>query len=200
MQVTLTDLCDEMNNWFDTKSDGTKDRVFGTFTIENGSIDLSGTGIKPGQYYRIIGSVFNDGVWQYSIPEPEDSSEPSLGSEETEVTEVTDVTDVTDDTEDTENTNTAESDDEEPDEGLVDEVFDGAIWIMYVPRPVISLLADIQAWEDKYGPIVETPFNSESFGGYSYYKGYKNTMSTVASRWKSKFVERINKWRKRRNA
>lgn len=55
----LTELCQELRNWFD------KERHFGTFVIENGSIDLSEAGIQNGQYFRIVGSVFNDGVHQY---------------------------------------------------------------------------------------------------------------------------------------
>lgn len=64
----LEELCHELKNWFDRKSDGTDDRYFGNFTIENGTIDLSGTDIQPNQYFRIVGSVFNDGVYKY---EPE---------------------------------------------------------------------------------------------------------------------------------
>lgn len=177
-----------MNNWFDMRSDGTTDRVYGTFTIENGAIDLSDTDIKPGQYYRIIGSVFNDGVYQYPYP-PEE--EPEI-VEEQDSEQGTGEPPLTDDTE------TPESDEEE-EEGLIDEVFEGAVWIMYVPRQVMALLKEIQAWDEKYGPIVETPFNSETFGGYSYYKGYKNTMSTTGSSWKSQFKHKTQKWRKLRN-
>lgn len=195
--VTLTQLCEVMNNWFDTKSDGTKDRWFGKFTIKDGFIDLSDTDIKPGQYYRIIGSVFNDGVYQYLVPEVEPEPEPEV--------EPIDDTDDTEETEGTENPQpvtepeTPESEEEEEEDGLIDEEFEGAVWIMYVPRAVLTLLKDIQDWEEKYGPIVASPFNSESFGGYSYYKGYKNTMSTVASSWATKFSERINRFRKTRN-
>lgn len=65
----LDELCRELNNWFDENpKDGTKNRFFGTFIIENGTIDLSSTEIKSGQYFRIVGSIFNDGVYKY---EPE---------------------------------------------------------------------------------------------------------------------------------
>lgn len=64
--MTLDDICSELNNWFDTNpNDGTKNRHFGNFTIENRTIDLSETGIKTGQYFRIVGSVYNDGIHQY---------------------------------------------------------------------------------------------------------------------------------------
>ena len=54
----LTELCKEIRNWFET------DKVFNTFTIENHTIDLSDF-VQDGQYFRIVGSVFNDGVYQY---------------------------------------------------------------------------------------------------------------------------------------
>ena len=50
----LTDLCQEIRNWFD------RERHFGTFTISGGV--LTAPILPNGQYYRIIGSVFNDGV------------------------------------------------------------------------------------------------------------------------------------------
>ena len=64
----ISEICQELKNWFDEASDGTKTRYFGTFVIEDKTIDLSGTEIKSGQYFRIVGSIFNDGVYKY---EPE---------------------------------------------------------------------------------------------------------------------------------
>lgn len=61
----IDEICRYLNNWFDRKSDGTDARYFGTFTIADGTIDLSEIDIKTGQYFRIIGSAFNDGVYQY---------------------------------------------------------------------------------------------------------------------------------------
>ena len=59
----LTELCQELRNWF------VLSKYFGTFSIENGEInvtDLVADGsLLNGQYYRIVGSVFNDGVHQY---------------------------------------------------------------------------------------------------------------------------------------
>lgn len=57
MEKTLTEICDYLNNYFPTKKRN------GRFTIENGSI--AADNILPGQYFRIIGSVFNDGVHKY---------------------------------------------------------------------------------------------------------------------------------------
>ena len=54
----LTELCMELKNWFEIA------RVFGQFAITDGTIDL-GDAVQDGQYIRIVGSVFNDGVYQY---------------------------------------------------------------------------------------------------------------------------------------
>lgn len=53
----LTELCGHLRNWFD------RERYAGTFTVENGSVALPF--LHEGQYFRIIGSTFNDGVHQY---------------------------------------------------------------------------------------------------------------------------------------
>ena len=55
----LTELCQELRNWFE------RERYFGTFTIEDGQINLPDNSLQEGQYFRIIGSVFNDGVHQH---------------------------------------------------------------------------------------------------------------------------------------
>ena len=54
----LTELCQELRNWFE------KEKYFGTFTIEGGQL-TDGSYLQDGQYFRIIGSVFNDGVHQW---------------------------------------------------------------------------------------------------------------------------------------
>lgn len=59
--MELTELCKELRNWFDVN------RYFGTFTIAEGSISLPE--LQNGQYFRIIGSVFNDGVYQFPTSE-----------------------------------------------------------------------------------------------------------------------------------
>lgn len=74
----IDELCNELKNWFDETSDGERRRYYGMFHIENGSIDLVGTGIQEGQYYRIVGSVFNDGVHQH--PADDLTDETFIGS------------------------------------------------------------------------------------------------------------------------
>lgn len=48
-----------IKNWF-VLPDG---KHFGTFTIKGGGISLPF--LREGQYFRIVGSVFNDGVYKY---------------------------------------------------------------------------------------------------------------------------------------
>lgn len=71
----LTEVCQELKNWFDIK------RYFGKFAIVDGqitSLDDKTFSLQNGQYFRIIGSLFNDGVHKY---EPE-NKETDLKSEE----------------------------------------------------------------------------------------------------------------------
>ena len=55
----LTELCQELKNWFE------REKYFDTFTIENGAIIVPDGSLQNGQYFRIVGSVFNDGVHKY---------------------------------------------------------------------------------------------------------------------------------------
>ncbi len=153
----LTELCKEIKNWFEQK------KYFGNYVIENNMISSDDAqsipDLQEGQYFRIVGSVFNDGVWKYS---------------ESGIT------------------------------GLKDEkIFRGAIWAMAVPQDVIDLANDIKDWSDKYeavGSNAMSPFNSESFGGYSYSKsgGGSSTSGSGSgpTSWKEQFASRLNRWRK----
>ena len=62
----LTDLCQELHNWFELEKHP------GEYTIEEGV--LSASFLQEGQYFRIIGSVFNDGVWQYGVDQLTDET------------------------------------------------------------------------------------------------------------------------------
>lgn len=146
--MVLAELCKELNNWDFQKRAKKK---FGTFTIENGSIDLDM--VENGQYFRIVGSLFNDGVYKY------------------------------------------------PADGLKDETFKGAVWAMAIPDEVIALAEEIEEWTRKYGGVDSvnmSPYNSESFGGYSYTKSGGGASSGTGSygTWQSTFASRLNKWRK----
>ena len=58
--MILTEICAEIRNYFEVPNG----IHFGTFTISGGSIAPLDF-LQDGQYFRIIGSVFNDGVHQY---------------------------------------------------------------------------------------------------------------------------------------
>ena len=56
----LTEICAELRNYFEVPNG----RHFGNFEISGGSIAPLDF-LQEGQYFRIVGSVFNDGVYQY---------------------------------------------------------------------------------------------------------------------------------------
>ena len=138
----LTELCAELKNYFLAHKE--QDIYQGTYTIQNGSITLNF--LLEGQYFRIVGSALNDGVYLY------------------------------------------------PTNDLTDEVFDGAVWAMAVPPSVIALASDIEAWASMNASVLESPYTSESFGGYSYSK--ESTKGGGGLTWQDHFASRLNKWRR----
>ena len=141
--MILSELCQELKNWF---CDIEKDVQSGTFTIESGVLPLSF--LQEGQYYRIVGSVFNDGVHKYGDSEV-----------------------------------------------LHDETFTGTVWAMRIPPSVVALADEIDAWIQKNGDVIQSPYQSESWGGYSYSLKSSASESGTLS-WKSVFAGRMNRWRK----
>jgi hypothetical protein len=121
-----------------------KELYGGEFKIENGSISLPF--LLDGQYFRIVGSVLNDGVYKY------------------------------------------------PATDLTDETFHGAIWALAVDPALVELSEEIAEWQKQNKKAVESPFQSESFGGYSY--TVKNSGNGESYSWKKAFASRLNQWRK----
>lgn len=118
-----------------------------TYTIKSGSIALPF--LRAGQYFRVVGSVLNDGVYQYGNC------------------------------------------------SLRDETFDGAIWAMAVPTEFLHLEEEIKAWRTQYENAANSPFQSESFAGYSYTKSStKGNSGGSVTGWQGVFASRLNKWRK----
>lgn len=146
----LTQICAELKNYFSSEDD----RIFGDFEIIDGNITPP-VSILENQYYRIVGSVFNDGVHKYG-----------------------DANDV-----------------------LIDEPeFNGAIWLMRVPEDVINLATEITEWQNKNGDALASPYQSESFGGYSYTKASGSGSGASGSySWKDAFASRLNRYRKIRS-
>lgn len=131
-----------LNNWF-LLPDGVH---AGVYSVEQGGLTLPF--LRDGQYFRVVGSVFNDGLHQY------------------------------------------------PCSDLIEEEFDGAVWALAVPQGVIDLSNEIEAWQEKNGEAVASPYQSESFGGYSYTKRSAGNDSGTLSGWQDAFRSRLNNWRK----
>lgn len=136
----LEQVLRHLNNWFLVEIHE------GTFTVENGSITLPF--LLTNQYFRICGSVFNDGMHQYPVVD------------------------------------------------LTDETFTGSVWALAVPKAVVALAEDIAAWEEKNGEAAASPYQSESFGGYSYTKRSEGSDSGTLNGWQDAFRGRLNDWRK----
>lgn len=87
---------------------------------------------------------------------------------------------------------------------LTDEgEFHGAVWVMSPPADFIALVGEIAAWQTKYSgvdSVVMSPFQSESFGGYSYSKASGGSGSGAGSssvpNWESVFASRLKIYRR----
>ena len=139
----LEEVLDFIHNYFEYR------KVYGVFSIFDGAID--GTKfIADGQYYKIKGSVFNDGVHKYG------------------------------------------------EDVLTDESFTGEVWLMAVPPRLTKLVEEIEDWCKTNKSTLESPYTSESFGGYSYSKASENVGNggSGMTTWRSVFGVQLNQWRK----
>lgn len=66
METLLDEICDTIHNFF------VKEIHEGSFTIANGTMEVDF--LQENQYFRIVGSVFNDGVWKYPADDMVDES------------------------------------------------------------------------------------------------------------------------------
>lgn len=149
MSMVLSELCGEVNNYFDRDLP----KYGGEFTIEDGILtDADSLGLQIGQYYRILGSVFNDGVHQWTG---------------------------------------------EPDNDLTDEVFEGDVHLLAVPKEFADLAKEIGAWIEKYGEASMSPLASESLAPTSYsYSVNTGAGSGAVATWQNIFSSRLTRWRK----
>lgn len=86
---------------------------------------------------------------------------------------------------------------------LIDEnEFHGAIWVMSPPADFLALVDEIAAWQAKNGTIdsaAMSPFQSESFGGYSYSKsngGSADGVGSTSITWANAYASRLNQYRR----
>lgn len=86
-----------------------------------------------------------------------------------------------------------------PDTELSDETFSGTITLLAIPKPLLRVAEDIAAWQEANGAVVDGPYASESFGGYSYSlrsDSGANSASGGLSGWRLAFRDRLNPFRK----
>lgn len=79
---------------------------------------------------------------------------------------------------------------------LRNETYTGIVTEVCVPPALLELLDEINAWQDKNAEAVQSQYQSESFGGYSYTKVSGNTASGEVTSWKTVFGPRLRTWRK----
>ncbi len=75
---------------------------------------------------------------------------------------------------------------------LIDEEFNGVITPLKIPKEILMLAEEIEAWQEKYGS--GSPYASESFDGYSYSK--LSSSDGGAYTWKDEFASRLKGWKK----
>lgn len=86
-----------------------------------------------------------------------------------------------------------------PAEDLEDETFSGNITLLAIPKPLLRVVEDIAAWQEANGAVVDGPYASESFGGYSYSlrsDSGANSASGGLTGWRLAFRDRLNPFRK----
>lgn len=142
----LTEICQYLRNWF------VREKWLGDFKISDGVLTYAdGTALPllDGQYFRVVGSVLNDGVHKTG-------------------------------------------------NAFADEEFNGAVWSMAIPPDFLSLVANIEEWSADNASVISSPYQSESFGNYSYsLRGGTNAEgAATGATWQSQFEARLAPWRK----
>ena len=89
------------------------------------------------------------------------------------------------------------NDDDNTIELLMDETFVGAIVAMAVPKAFQKIVQAISEWQEANKTIIESPYMSESFGGYSYTKatGSGSNAGGVLG-WRDIFKAKLNAYRR----
>lgn len=119
----LTEICAYLRNWFDRDSSGNRLPSWTEqITISGGELAGFSDRLLPGQYFRILDSVMNNGVWQYGT------------------------------------------------DFLADETFNGTVQSMAVPQEIIDAKERWEQYRKQYGEVLDSPFSSENYFGYSWSK------------------------------
>lgn len=136
----LEELLRALRNWF------VRDKATGRIRVEGGAlVPPEGLSLADGQYIRVTGSVFNDGLHRWPCTD------------------------------------------------LPDEEFVGTVWALAIPQTVVDLADEIAAWQTEHAKELDSPYASESFGGYSYTRVGGDGLPIT---WRQQFKARLDPWRK----
>lgn len=170
MIETIEQICAETHNYFES------DKVIADYTIENGVISLPF--LSAGQFFRIVGSKFNDGVYIYA-----DNFIVRDASWDDVMNDNENWHDIANETWGNLKHNE-----------LIDESFHGAIWPMCIPRAFIELAKEINEY-NKSDAAKVSPYTNESISGhYSYTKA-----SATDNAWQNVFMPKLRRYRKAAN-
>lgn len=84
------------------------------------------------------------------------------------------------------------------DSDMADEDFEGRVVLLRVPRGFVELCDEMAAWQEANAKVLDSPLQSESFGGYSYSKqsGGSQGNESPASGWQLHFGSQLRPYRK----
>jgi hypothetical protein len=146
--VVLEQVLTHIHNFF------VYDEQYVRCEVTDGSLPAS-ISIPDGAWYRIQGSLLNDGLHRH------------------------------------------------PAEDLIDETFDGTITVCAIPRALLDVVEEIEEWQAAYKSARQkalgSPYQSESFDGYSYNLRSDLAPSSASgglTGWQAEFAGRLSAWRK----
>jgi hypothetical protein len=91
---------------------------------------------------------------------------------------------------------------EYPATGLRDEEFNGEVWVLQVPQRIVEIAGEKEAWLKANADVLNSPYASESFGGYSYSKkssaNHSGSAETSGTNYDTVFDKELEQWRKAR--
>jgi hypothetical protein len=79
---------------------------------------------------------------------------------------------------------------------LRSETYSGIVTELCIPTELLILLDEINVWQEKHAEALQSPYQSESFGGYSYTKASESGGTGESMSWKTVFAPRLRMWRK----
>ena len=81
--------------------------------------------------------------------------------------------------------------------GLRDETFAGTIRVCSIPPVLLALSGEIKAWVDANSAALSSPYQSESFNGYSYTLKSGGTQGGGSClTWRDQYGKQLERWRR----